>query len=58
LNFPLVWTATVILSYFAYTNPDTKENLWLLAIEYILVFGVFLYEMIGKGSKKLYFFKN
>ncbi|WP_313795030.1 glycosyltransferase 87 family protein [Flagellimonas zhangzhouensis] len=58
LNFPLVWTATVILSYFAYTNPDNKENLWLLAVEYILVFGVFLYEMIGKGSKKLYFFKN
>lgn len=58
LNFPLVWTATVILSYFAYTNPDNKENLWLLAIEYILVLGVFLYEMIGKGSKKLYFFKN
>ncbi|GLU43625.1 glycosyltransferase 87 family protein [Allomuricauda sp. NBRC 101325] len=58
LNFPFVWSATVILSYFAYTNPDNKENLWLLAIEYILVFGVFLYEMIGKGSKKLYFFKN
>ncbi|WP_375325547.1 mannosyltransferase [Flagellimonas sp. GZD32] len=58
LNFPLVWSATVILSYYTYSNPDFKENLWLLAVEYILVFGVFLYEMIGKGSKKLYFFKN
>lgn len=57
-RFGLIWSFAVILSYYAYANPDFKENLWLLAIEYILVFGFFLYEMIGKESKKLYFFKK
>ncbi|MCR9226199.1 MAG: mannosyltransferase [Flavobacteriaceae bacterium] len=57
-RFPLVWSCTVILSYYAYSNPDYKENLWLLAIEYILVIGFFIYEMIGSRPKKLYFFKK
>ncbi|WP_036380264.1 polyprenol phosphomannose-dependent alpha 1,6 mannosyltransferase MptB [Muricauda sp. MAR_2010_75] len=57
-RFPLVWSLAIVLSYQAYSNPDYKENLWLLAIEYILVFGFFIYEMIGRGSKKLYFFKK
>jgi len=57
-RFPLVWSCTIILSYYAYSNPDYKENLWLLAIEYILVIGFFIYEMIGNRPKKLYFFKK
>lgn len=57
-RFPLVWSCTIILSYYAYTNPDNRESLWLLAIEYILVIGFFIYEMIGSRPKKLYFFKK
>jgi len=57
-SFPLVWSCAIILSYYAYSNPDYKENLWLLAIEYILVIGFFIYEMIGNRPKKLYFFKK
>jgi len=57
-RFPLVWSCAIILSYYAYTNPDNKESLWLLAIEYILVIGFFIYEMIGSRPKKLYFFKK
>ena len=57
-RFPLVWSCTIILSYYACSNPDYKENLWLLAIEYILVIGFFIYEMIGSRPKKLYFFKK
>nr|WP_321415987.1 mannosyltransferase [uncultured Allomuricauda sp.] len=57
-RFPLVWSCTIILSYDTYSNPDYKENLWLLAIEYILVIGFFIYEMIGNRPKKLYFYKK
>lgn len=57
-KFVLIWSFAIILSYYAYTNPDYTENLWLLAVEYILVIGFFLYEMITKGPKKLYFFKK
>ncbi len=58
LRFPLLWSLMVILSYQTYANVDYKEQLWLLAIEYILVIGYFIYEMIGVLSKKLYFFKK
>ena len=57
-RFPLVWSFAVILSYEAYSNPDNAEKLWLLAIEYLLVIGFFIYEMIGNRPKKLYFFKK
>jgi hypothetical protein len=57
-RFPLVWSALIILSYQAYSNPDYKENLWLLTFEYIVVIGFFIYEMITKAPKKLYFFKK
>ncbi|MDC6365537.1 MULTISPECIES: mannosyltransferase [Flavobacteriaceae] len=57
-QYAIVWSLVVVLSYFAYSNPDYTENLWLLSIEYILVLGFFIYELIGKHPKKLYFFKK
>ncbi|MCK0161558.1 polyprenol phosphomannose-dependent alpha 1,6 mannosyltransferase MptB [Allomuricauda sp. F6463D] len=57
-RFPLIWSCTVILSYYAYSNPEYKENLWLLTIEYIVVIGYFVYEMIVSRPKKLYFYKK
>src|SRR5690606_33200775 len=57
-RFPLVWSFTVILSYQAYSHPEIKENLWLAAIEYLIVFGFFIYELMGRESKKLYFHKK
>lgn len=45
-RFTILWSATVVLSYFAYSQPDFKESLWLLAIEYLLVFGYFGYEIL------------
>ncbi|RDY59427.1 mannosyltransferase [Flagellimonas nanhaiensis] len=57
-RFAMLWSFLVILSYFAYSNPDFKENLWLLAIEYFLVFGFLIYEIKYKQGKKLHFFKK
>lgn len=45
-RFPLFWSAVVVLSYSAYANPDYQENLWLLAVEYFVVIGMMLYEII------------
>ncbi|WP_343488014.1 mannosyltransferase [Allomuricauda sp. d1] len=45
-RFTILWSATVVLSYFAYSQPDFKESLRLLAIEYLLVFGYFGYEIL------------
>ncbi|MGX1931264.1 mannosyltransferase [Flagellimonas sp. 2504JD4-2] len=57
-RYAIVWSLFVILSYWAYSNPDYDESLWLLAIEYIAVIGFLIYEIMAKGGKKLHFFKK
>ena len=50
-KFPLVWSFIIILSYFGYLQidkADKTENLYIIAVEYIIVFSVFLYELIKK----------
>lgn len=43
-NYPIVWSLAVILSYSAYSNPDFKENFWLIGLEYSFVMLFLLYE--------------
>ena len=57
-RFPIIWSAMVILSYWAYTHPEYKENLWLLTIEYSVVFGYMVYEIYIHRNKMLLFCKK
>ncbi len=57
-KFALVWSATVILSYYAYSKTDFEEHLGLLTIEYIAVFGVLIYEISRSNVQKLFFRKK
>ena len=50
-RYALVWSLVVILSYFAYSQIDFNENLYLLVIEYIAVLGFIIYE-IGTHRNK------
>jgi Gpi18-like mannosyltransferase len=51
-RFPLVWSIVMILSYQAYANDPWKENLWFVAVEYVVVYGVLAWEVLKlKGSK-------
>ena len=54
-RFTVWWTFLVPLSYFAYGQTDFKENYILLALEYIVVYTVFFYEMFKKPQEKLLF---
>ena len=44
-RFAMVWSFTVFLSYFAYSNVLFKENLGLIFIEYSVVFGYLIFEL-------------
>lgn len=47
-KFPLVWSLVIVLSYVAYAATENKENLWIIGFEYVAVYSVFLWEIIGR----------
>jgi len=54
-KFPLVWSFVIILSYLAYINidkADKSENLWIIAIEYIIVYAVLIWDIIKQKTSK------
>ncbi len=36
-RYMIAWSAIVFLSYYAYSNSDFEENLWLIGLEYLVV---------------------
>lgn len=44
-RYPMVWSAMAVLSYYAYSNPAFQESLWLVGLEYLMVFGVVVWEL-------------
>lgn len=56
-KFPLVWSGAIVLSYLAYLNvnkEDASENLWIIVLEYLVVYGVFIWEVfIKKAPQKV-----
>ncbi|GAB2871887.1 hypothetical protein [Hymenobacter ruber] len=49
LRFPLVWGGLAVLSYAAYRTTAYTENLWLVALEYVVTFGVLAWELMTLG---------
>ncbi len=50
-KFPIVWSAVVMLSYSAYGADGFKENLWLVAVEYIVVIAFAITEIVSQSGK-------
>ncbi|SDR87507.1 hypothetical protein SAMN04515667_0884 [Formosa sp. Hel1_31_208] len=47
-KFPLVWSFVIILSYLSYLHlnkADKSENLWIIAIEYSVVYAALFWEI-------------
>ncbi|MHA6278610.1 glycosyltransferase 87 family protein [Salinimicrobium sp. CAU 1759] len=51
-KFVQVWSLIVVLSYFAYSQPDYAENLWLVAMEYVIVLGVMFFEIFSQRPQR------
>ena len=56
-RFALIWSGMALLSYAAYQTEAYIENLWLVAIEYVMVFGFLWWEIKKKKihSKRMDF---
>lgn len=55
-KFPLVWSFVIVLSYLAYVNidkADKSENLWIISLEYLVVYSVFIWEVFIKKAPKI-----
>lgn len=47
-RFPILWSFVIILSYYAYSNEVVEENLLLISLEYIVVYGFMTWEIISQ----------
>ncbi len=55
-KFPLIWSFIIVLSYLAYlniNNADKSENLWIIALEYTVVYTAFIWEVFIKKASKV-----
>ncbi len=43
-RFPVLWTGLVYLTYINYSYPEYHENLWVVGMEYLLVYAVAAWE--------------
>lgn len=50
-KYPLVWSFIIIISYLAYANSYNTENLWIIALEYLVVYTVFIYDIFFKAKQ-------
>ncbi len=44
-RFPILWSGLIFLTYINYSYGEYFENLWMVGIEYVLVFGYLIYEL-------------
>ena len=54
-RFPLVWSFTIMLSYSFYKNETFINNYWLIFIEYTLVIGFMIWELLSLNKKKPFY---
>ncbi|WP_028376516.1 mannosyltransferase [Leeuwenhoekiella sp. MAR_2009_132] len=52
-KYAIVWSGVVMLSYSAYHIDSVSENLWLIALEYVLLISFVLYEFSLKKLKDI-----
>ena len=52
-RFPMVWSLVIVLSYSAYQNETYQENLGFIFLEYIIVYGFLIWELLPKRKQSI-----
>lgn len=52
-RYAIVWSVLAVLSYSAYASETYQENYWLITIEYVVVFGWVIFELIKSKKESL-----
>lgn len=52
-RFPVMWTGLIFLTYAGYTSTGFKENYWFVALEYVLLFAMILFERAWKPKAQI-----
>lgn len=53
-RFPIIWTYLIGWTYINYAGAAYQENLWIVSVEYAIIFGYILYEYKKYGTASLY----
>ncbi|KQC31937.1 putative PTPS domain-containing protein [Nonlabens sp. YIK11] len=51
-RYMMVWSFLVFVSYSAYSNASYQENLWWIAVEYLCVVGMLVFELLSRKRNK------
>jgi len=54
-KFPLAWSFVIVLSYLGYlgiNKAEKSENLYIIALEYSIVYGVFIWDILKRYQNK------
>ena len=51
-RFPILWSGLIFLTYINYSYGEYSENLWMVGVEYVLVFSYLIYELIYVSRHK------
>ena len=49
-RYPMVWSLTIVLSYLAYASVPYHENLFVIGLEYLMVFIFMLFEIRNRKN--------
>ena len=52
-RFPILWSGLIFMTYINYSYPTYSENLWVVGIEYALVMGMLLINIIRRKKASL-----
>jgi len=45
--YPIIWSATIFISYTSYTSNGFQEEPLFILLEYLIVFSIFIFEILG-----------